>query len=197
LPPERELAAQFAVSRSSIRDALRTLEAMGIAKSHHGRGTVVHDLSAESVAIPLSSVLVRKRHLVAELLDVREMIEPALASRAAANATAEQIAHLEGILRRQSAKMRRGEETIEEDSEFHYEVALAAGNSVVLKILDVLMDLLRESRAQSLQVPGRSEHSYAGHLRILRAIKRRDGSAAVNAARKHLKEIKGILMRQA
>ncbi len=194
LPPERELAEKFGVSRSSIRDAIRTLEAMGIAESHHGKGTVVRDRSDDSVAVPLTSVLVRKRHLVAELLDVRWMIEPALAARAAANATKEEIQRLEDILRRQKEKMRAGEDTIEEDSEFHYVIALAAGNSVVLKILDVLMDLLRESRARSLQVPGRQEHSYAGHLRILRAIKRRDGAAAGSAARQHLREIKEIVM---
>jgi GntR family transcriptional repressor for pyruvate dehydrogenase complex len=196
LPPERDLAAKFGVSRSSIRDALRTLEAMGIAESHHGTGTVVRELSVDSLAVPLASLLVRKGHLVAELLDVRWMIEPALASRAAANATKEEIQRLDDILQRQRDKMRRGEETIEEDSEFHYVIALAAGNSVVLKILDVLMDLLRESRARSLQVPGRREHSYAGHLRILRAIKRGDATAAASAARQHLKEIKKIVMRE-
>ncbi len=194
LPPERELAEKFGVSRSSIRDAIRTLEAMGIAESHHGKGTVVRDQSDDSLAVPLTSVLVRKRHLVAELLDVRWMIEPALAARAAANATKEEIHRLEDILRRQREKMRGGEDTVEEDSEFHYVIALAAGNSVVLKILDVLMDLLRESRTRSLQVPGRPERSYAGHLRILRALKRRDGAAAGNAARQHLREIKEIVM---
>ncbi len=197
LPPERELAEKFGVSRSSIRDALRTLEATGILQSHHGTGTVVRDVSAESLAIPLSQVLVRQRHLVAELLDVRSMIEPALAARAAANATPEQIARLEDILRRQRERMRRGEDAVEEDSEFHYVIALAAGNSVVLKVLDVLMDLLRESRTRSLQVPGRREHSYAGHVRILRAIKRRDRAAARDAAEQHLSQIERILMRKA
>jgi GntR family transcriptional repressor for pyruvate dehydrogenase complex len=197
LPPERELVKRFGVSRTSIRDAIRTLEAMGIAESHHGTGTVVRDLSSESVAVPLANVLVRKRHLVAELLDVRWMIEPALASRAAENASNEDIQSLENILRRQKEKLRRGEPAVDEDSEFHYRIALAAGNTVVLKVLDVLMDLLRESRTRSLQVRGRSEKSYAGHLRILRAIKRRNGSAAANAARQHLREIKTIVMRQA
>jgi GntR family transcriptional repressor for pyruvate dehydrogenase complex len=92
--------------------------------------------------------------------------------------------------------VRRGEPSIEEDSEFHYTIALAARNSVVLKVLDVLMDLLRESRARSLQVPGRPNRSYAGHRRILRAIKRRDGPAAEAAVRKHLKEIEEIVVQQ-
>ena len=60
----------------------------------------------------------------------------------------------------------------------------------------VLMDLLRESRARSLQAPGRPERSYAGHVRVLRAIKRRDPVAAEKAVRKHLEEIEAIVMRQ-
>jgi len=103
-------------------------------------------------------------------------------------------AHL--FLRRQEEKMRRGEPAIEEDSQFHYALALAARNSVLHRVLDVLMDLLRESRARSLQVPGRLERSYAGHRRILRAIKRRDPAAAEKAVEQHLSEIEAILMRQ-
>lgn len=196
LPAERELATKFGVSRSSIRDAIRTLEVVGILETRQGQGTVVRDLSTDSLVVPLASALVHKRHLVAELLDVRRMIEPALAARAAANATQEEIAHLEDILQRQGEKMRRGEETIEEDSEFHYAIALAARNSVVLSVLDVLIDLLRESRTRSLQLRGRRERSYEGHRRILRAIKRRDAAAAAAAARHHLKGIQEIVMRQ-
>ena len=196
LPPERELAAKFGVGRSSLRDAIRTLEVMGIVESRHGSGTVVRDLSTDALVVPLASVLAQKRGLVAELLDVRRMIEPALAARAAANATEEELSRLEDILRRQAEKVRRGERSIEEDSEFHYAIALASRNSVVLRVIDVLMDLLRDSRARSLQVKGRPEKSCAGHRRILRAIKRRDGPAAEAAVRKHLKEVEEIVMRQ-
>jgi GntR family transcriptional repressor for pyruvate dehydrogenase complex len=196
LPAERELAAKFGVSRATIRDAIRTLEVIGLLEPRQGKGTVVREVSTDSLVVPLTRVLLRKRELVAELLDVRKMLEPALASRAAANATAEEIARMEDILRRQQEKIRRGEETIEEDSEFHYVIALAAGNSVVIKVLDLLMDLLHESRARSLQVLGRRERSYDGHRKILRAIQRRDGASAAAAARQHLKEIEEITMRK-
>ena len=124
------------------------------------------------------------------------MIEPALAARAARNATRDEIARMEEILERQRGKVRRGESTTEEDSEFHAALMHAARNSVVLRVMDVLMDLLRETRARSLQTPGRLEKSYAGHLRILRAIRRRDGAGAEAAVRKHLHEVESIVMRQ-
>jgi GntR family transcriptional repressor for pyruvate dehydrogenase complex len=196
LPPERELAAKFGVGRSSLRDAIRTLEVSGIVESRHGAGTVIRELTTDALVLPISSVLVRRREMVAELLDVRRMLEPGLAARAARNATPEEIAQLEAILKRQGERIRKGEKTIEEDSAFHYGIAVAARNGVVMKVLHVLMHLLRESRARSLQVPGRVERSYAGHRRILKAIKRRDGKAAAAAVHKHLREIEAIVMRK-
>jgi GntR family transcriptional repressor for pyruvate dehydrogenase complex len=196
LPPERELAEKLGVGRSSIRDAVRTLEVMGILEPRQGHGTVVRDLNADALVVPLASVLQHRRDLVSELLDVRRMIEPGLAARAAKNASAEEIAHMEDVIRRHEAKLRRGESAVDEDTQFHYAIALAARNSVVLRVLDVLMDLLRESRSRSLQVPGRPRRSFDGHRRILRAIQRRDAKAAETAVRKHLQEIEEIVMRQ-
>src|SRR5258706_5134164 len=196
LPAERDLARQFGVGRSSLRDAIHPLELMGLVESRHGAGTVIRDLDADALVIPLASALMRKRQMVSELLEVRQMIEPALAGRAARNATPEEVARMEEILKRQRIKIERGEPSIEEDSQFHASIMQAARNSVVLRVLDVLMHLLRESRARTLQFPGRVENSYAGHLRILRAIQRRDSAGAEAAVRRHLKEIESIVMRQ-
>src|SRR6266566_737104 len=119
LPPERDLAVRLGVGRSSVRDAVRTLEVMGILEPRQGHGTVVRDLSTESLVVPLASVLTRKREMVVELLDVRRILEPALAARAARNATAEEIAEMGRILERHEAKLRRGEQAMDEDGEFH------------------------------------------------------------------------------
>jgi GntR family transcriptional regulator, transcriptional repressor for pyruvate dehydrogenase complex len=196
LPSERELAEMFQVSRTSLRDGIRHLELLGLLEARHGKGTIVRDVSADSLVNPLASMLVRKRQLVAELLDVRKMLEPPLAARAATNASPEEIVDLENILRRQGAKVRRGELAIEEDSEFHYNIARAAKNSVVMKVLDVLIDLLRKTRERSLQVGGRLRRSFAGHRQILRAIQRRDASAAETAMRHHLEEIEEIVLKK-
>ena len=196
LPPERELAELFQVSRSSVRDAIRTLELMGLVEPRQGEGTVVRDGSAGSAVNPLFTMLVRKREMVSELLDVRKMLEPPLAARAAAHASAEDIAYLEDILRRQGEKVCRGELAIEEDSEFHYTIARAAKNSVVLKVLDVLMDLLRESRERTLQVEGRLQRSFAGHRRILQAIQRHDAAAAEAAMHQHVEEIEELILKK-
>ena len=194
LPPERQLADMFAVSRSSIRDAIRTLELSGMVEARQGLGTVVREHSADAVVNPLTQVLVQKRKLVGELLDVRKMIEPPLAARAAAHATSDEVAEMENILRRQAEKMRGGELAIEEDNDFHYAIALAADNSVVLKVLDVLMDLLRDTRERSLQVAGRPERSMADHREILDAIRRQDPAGAEAAMRRHIEAVEKMVL---
>lgn len=195
LPPERQLAERFDVSRSAVREAIRALELKGFVEPRPGEGTLVRVPSIDSLLNPLASLLGQKRELVTELLEVREMIEPSLAAHAARNAGPEDLARLEDILNRQKEKVARQELAIEEDTEFHYTIARATKNSVILKVLDMMMDILRDSRERSLQVGGRREKSLAGHRRIFNAIKRRDPEAAEAAMRQHLTEIETILFK--
>jgi GntR family transcriptional repressor for pyruvate dehydrogenase complex len=195
LPPERELAERFGVSRTSVRDAIRALEMIGLLEPRQGDGTVVLDLSPAALAQPLASILVQNRSLLADLLDVRKMIEPPLAARAATLAGPQEVAALREIIQRQAEKAGRRELTTSEDTEFHYALARLARNPVALKVLDVLMDLLLESRERSLQVPGRLAKSLQGHRRILDSISRKDAQGAEAAMRQHLSEIEHILFR--
>lgn len=194
LPSERELVLRFRVSRTSIRDAIRSLEAIGLLEPRQGIGTVVREFGVDAVATPVTAALLQKKRAIAELLDVRTIIEPALARRAALHATPGQIAKMQKLLQRQAEKVRRGEPATEEDSNFHYTIALAANNSVVLKVVHVLMDLLREMRERSLEVGGRPEKSLAGHLRIFAAIEKRQPRVAEAAMRHHLIEIEKIIL---
>ncbi len=194
LPPERELAETLGVSRSSVRDAIRTLELLGLVDPRSGCGTLVCEPSTDRTVNPLASVLAHRRQWVIELLDFRKMLEPSLASRAAQRASAAEIAEMEEILVRQDEKVRAGDIAIDEDAEFHYSVAMASGNSVVLKVLDIVMDLLLETRERSLQVGGRPRKSLAGHRGILAAIKLHNAPGADEAMRQHIQDIQDIVL---
>jgi GntR family transcriptional repressor for pyruvate dehydrogenase complex len=194
LPSERDLAEILAVSRSSIRDAIRSLELMGMVEPRQGAGTIVLEISSDSLVNPLANARKRKEEVVGELLDFRKMLEPPLAARAATRVSPGEIAEMQEILERQEEKLRKGESTIAEDSEFHYAIALASGNSVVRKVLDTLMDLLRDSRERSLQVEGRPQKSLAGHRRILAAIKRHDAKDAKAAMRRHIEDVEKMVL---
>jgi GntR family transcriptional regulator, transcriptional repressor for pyruvate dehydrogenase complex len=194
LPSERELAETLRVSRSSIRDAIRSLELMGLVEPRQGAGTIVREISADRLGNPFANALKRRRELVSELLDFRKMLEPPLAARAATHASPDEVSEMEEILRRQEEKQGQGDAAVAEDAEFHYGIALASGNSVVLKVLDIIMDLLRDTRERSLQVEGRAQKSLAGHRRILAAIKRRDAEAAKAAMRRHIEDVEEIVL---
>jgi GntR family transcriptional repressor for pyruvate dehydrogenase complex len=195
LPPERELVQMLGVGRSSVRDAIRSLELIGLLEPRQGIGTVVRDPATVPVN-PLAATLLGQQKTVREFLEVRKMIEPPLARRAALHASPAELLEMEQILVHQEAKALRGELAIDEDSEFHYAIALASDNSVVLKVVDTLMDLLRETRERSLQVEGRQQKSLAGHRRILAALKRGDAKAAEVAMRRHLQEIEKIVLQK-
>src|SRR5579863_1677743 len=193
LPPERQLVDMLGVSRGSVRDAIRSLELKGLLEPRQGVGTVVCDPGV-SVVDPLAKALLDKCRLIAELIDVRKMIEPPVAARAALHASPEDIAEMEDILARQEIKVRHGEPATEEDTEFHYAMALASHNHAVVKVVEALMDLLRETRQRSLQGKGRPQKSLAGHRRILAALKRHDPAAAETAVNRHLQQIENIAL---
>lgn len=194
LPATQDLVKMLGGSRSSIRDAIRDLEIIGLIKSHQGVGTVVCEFSADSLMRPLTTWLGHQRTHLSQLLDFRSMLEPGLARQAAISASPKQIQKLEEIVLRQNEKVRRGDLAIEEDSEFHYTIAAACNNRVVLKVLDLLIDLLRETREQSLQVRGRPLKSLTGHRRILSAIKRHDATAAENSMAGHIEEVEAAIL---
>ncbi len=193
LPPERELAEIFGVSRSSVRDAIRVLEMQGLVEPRHGDGTVVREIPIDRLVRPLADAVSAGKDQLADLFDMRKMLEPPLARAAAFRATDEDVRALEQIVAHQTQRLRAGELALEDDNEFHYRIAVAAKNQVVLRTMDTLMDLLRDGRTRSLQGPGRSEKSLEGHRRILDAIKRRDPEAAAQQMRRHIEEIEGTL----
>lgn len=189
LPPERELAELFKASRNSVRDAIRVLEQMGLIESRQGDGTYVRSVSAEDLAEPLALMLLQSRTQMRELWEVRRVLEPALAEFAAARITDEELEELDAILEAQGRKVEAGYTALEEDTAFHNGIAQAARNTVMLRALDTLVDLLRQSRERSLQQRDRPAYSLAGHRRILAALHRRDPEAARSEMLRHLVDI--------
>jgi GntR family transcriptional repressor for pyruvate dehydrogenase complex len=189
LPSERHLAERFGVSRGSIRDALRTLETIGLLETRHGQGTFPHELSVERLVAPLASVMAYRSDLQDELLDVRRMFEPAVARVAAQRATEEDLADLQRILVTQRQKLKAGQSAIMEDTAFHAILARATRNRVVMSIMATLNDLLVDSRTQSLRQKGRPARSIDGHESVVAALRRHDSEGASQAMYNHIDQI--------
>lgn len=189
LPAERELAELFQASRNSVRDAIRVLEQLGLIESRQGDGTYVRSVSAEALAEPLALMLLQSRTQMRELWEVRRILEPVIAELAATRINDDELEELEAVLAAQQLKVEAGFIALEEDTAFHYGIAQAARNTVMLRMLDTLVDLLRQSRERSLQQHDRPKYSLAGHVRILAALRRRDPEAARAEMLQHLREI--------
>ena len=189
LPSERHLAERFGVSRGSIRDALRTLETIGLVETRHGQGTFPLELSVDRLVAPLASVMSYRADLQDELLDVRRMFEPAVARVAALRATDEDLADLQRILDAQRQKLKMGQSAISEDTAFHAILARATRNRVIMSIMATLNDLLVESRTNSLLQKGRPGRSMDGHEAVVAALRRRDAEGASQAMYNHIDQI--------
>ena len=192
LPSERVLAEQLRVSRPSVREALRSLELLGVTESRPGGGTFIRVASPDALLRPLAALT--RAHDLEDILEVRELLEPALAALAARRAHEGDLVALRAILAEQENKVSRGESFVEEDTRFHYLVAQAAKNELVLRMLGVIMDVLRVSRAEWLQSPERARASLEGHRALLAAIERHDAEAARAASADHVHHVgEGVL----
>src|SRR5437773_7539423 len=119
LPPERELAERFRVSRTSVREALRSLQSRGLIEIRAGEGAFVRDISVDTLIEPLALVILPHREAVGELFEARRLLEPAIAALAARRATPDEIAEMERILEEQSKEVVQGRTGLTQDAAFH------------------------------------------------------------------------------
>ena len=196
LPSERELSETFRVSRTTVREAIRTLESMKLLQSRQGNGTYVLASSEEALIQPLAAALFNEKDDIRDIFYIRKIIEPHVAELAAENATPQEMEELERILRKQEACIGQGENIIETDSAFHNLMVKATKNRVMERLIIALIDLLKQSREKYLMEDENDERairSLEGHQRVLSAVKKGDGEAARKSMLQHLEDIEGII----
>jgi GntR family transcriptional regulator, transcriptional repressor for pyruvate dehydrogenase complex len=193
LPSERELAETFKVSRTSVREALRALESLRLVEIRPGEGTFVREISVDALVEPLALVMLSQREALGELFEARRLIEPAIAELAATRATPEEIHEMERILDEQAKEVATGRTGLAQDAQFHAAIGTAAHNRAITRIAHAIMDLLTQSREESLNTPGRPERSHQSHRQILKAIAERDPRAAHEAMLEHLATVENLV----
>jgi len=194
LPPERDLAQKFVVSRTSVREALRALESLGLVEIRPGEGTFVREVSVESLIEPLAMVMLSQREAIGELFEARRLLEPVIAGLAARRATPEELQEMDRILEEQAKEIATGHTGLPQDAAFHAAIASAAHNQAITRLVHGIMDLLAQSREESLNTPGRPMRSHEDHRRILEAIRMRDDKAAEHAMRDHVSAVEALVI---
>ena len=194
LPPERELAEKLSISRGSLREAFRVLESRGLIKSKPGGGRYIREIrkngnNTENIILSL------EKSSILELLEAREIFEVKIVKLAAQRATVEDIKSIEKALNKMNEKEElKDDKKTESDTEFHLAIAAASHNFVFVNIIKLHLDLLRDIREKTQQIPGRREERWCEHQAILQAIKGHDTKKAGEAMLKHLRNIREIVV---
>ena len=189
LPPERELAEQFAVSRTAVREAIKILREKGYIEIQSGRGTFVTNTAPNSMRHSFD--LLMKFGSVdgsANLVEVREILEPEIAALAATRMTDEFLSDMQEAYDAMESAT-DVDLFVEADLDFHLTLAEATQNPIIPAMMDSIIDLLREHRKRiGLAHDGLVRGQYH-HKKILDAVRRRDSQGARLAMKEHLQQV--------
>ena len=186
IPPERELCQQLGIARTSLREALKAMELVGMLDSRVGDGTFVCPRS-EFLARPLLWAFTGTDE--AELRDVMEarvLLERDIAGLAAERGSDDEITKIGDAVKALEDSVASGTSMVDADMKFHFAVAQAAHNGVLQNAVQLLRNLMRQWIYLKLQIPNVPVRVLNQHIEIYDAIRRRDADAARTAMRKHL-----------
>jgi GntR family transcriptional repressor for pyruvate dehydrogenase complex len=191
LPAERELAQQFGVSRTAVREAVKTLREKGLVEAYPGRGTFITNGTARSIQQTLDRMIRGgPAEGTAHLAEVREILEPEIAALAAQRVDDEMLSAMREAISVMDAARQDSDAFIEGDLDFHLALAEAAANPLILSLIDSIVGLLRENRLRTYFVEGGPERGQYHHKRILEAVEHRDPVGAREAMRAHLAQVR-------
>src|SRR6266700_6637958 len=193
LPPERELGVQFQASRTAVREAMKILAQKGLIEMRPGRGTIVID--GASMAMQHSIGLVMKLNLGEvggsdNLVEVREILEIEIAALAAERATEKEIDAMREAVKVMDESLDDADAFIAADNNFHEALAQGTQNTLILILVNSIVNLLSEQRKLIFEVEGGRQRGQIHHKRILESVINRDPEAARAAMHAHLRQVR-------
>ena len=191
LPAERDLAQQFGVSRTAVREAVKTLREKGLVESYSGRGTFITNGTSQAIKQSLDFMMrIGQQDRLVQLAEVRQILEPEIAALAASRVQEQHLAMMREAVAVMDEALRDPDAYIEADLDFHLSLAEAAENPIILSLIDSIVGLLREQRLRIFYVDGGPERGQFHHKRILEAVERHDADGARDAMRAHLQQVR-------
>jgi GntR family transcriptional regulator, transcriptional repressor for pyruvate dehydrogenase complex len=191
LPAERELAQQFGVSRTAVREAVKALREKGMVEAYPGRGTFITSTAPRNIRQTLDRMIRSgPQESTANLVEVREILEPEIAALAATRIDEEALNAMREAIAVMDQSKRDPDAFIEADLDFHLALAEAASNPLILYLIDSIVAVLREQRMSIFMVEGGPERGQYHHKKVLEAIEHRDPQGARDAMRAHLRQVR-------
>ena len=197
---ERELADRFQVSRASVREAIRTLEMLGVIDIRPGEGTYIRETETDDIIRPLAMFMAVERSSVIDMFEMRRIFETATASLAAQRATEQEILEIEATLENMKAHLNLQDPEKGEgfDAAFHFAIAEATHNTLLSKLFKTISEDFSKANSAArrrlyLDNVKNPQRIIDQHSNILKAIQARSPKGAAEAMRVHLKFAEGEL----
>lgn len=192
-----QLAKNYDVSRSAIREALSGLRVMGVIEIRQGQGTYVAHFDPNQFTLPVASAYLMKKRDIKELSEVRKTLEVGIARLAAKNRTDDDLSEMLIALKEMKTSKEQDDLNEAADLAFHLQVAKASKNEMMISLFtsvsDVMARSMHEARKLILTKQKGNLGLYEDHVRIYEAIKQGDGSLAEVAMMSHLIEMDEVL----
>ncbi|QJD82621.1 FadR/GntR family transcriptional regulator [Cohnella herbarum] len=203
LPSTKEMSESFGVGRSTTREALSALKAMGLIEIRQGGGCRVINnapTSTTDISLPELDSLRMNRSTLLELLEARQSLEVSNAAIAATKRTDQDLAEFAALIQEMEGSVGHDLEGERTDLLFHLTLARATHNSIMLRLFESIANQLetaiREIRRVELYSNQRvAEQLYREHLAIYEAVRNRDSELAAQTMKQHLQHVENILMK--
>lgn len=197
---ERELSEELRVSRASVREALSALELMGLIEVRPGEGTHIKKASVEDIIQPLSMMLLMQKDFAEDVLEVRKILEVGCARLAAVRRTDKELEAMDQALIQMEADINNDRLGAEADMRFHYTIALASHNILLIRLMNTIADSiqenLRENREMLFNTPGTSDRLLKEHTAVYNAIKNQEPEEARNLMLQHLEMVQKEMLKE-
>lgn len=193
LPSEHDLCEQLGVGRTSLREALRSLQNAGVVDIKMGRGIYVRGDDLEFLLTRVQPLIQRGTDLW-DLSEVRELLEVHAARLAAERRSQQHLAALQNQLQRGEEKASQGDYRVEDDLAFHSLVFEASGNKVLLQLTSIVGELMRNLRQDRLTTNEMQSRAIAEHRALYEAIEARRSTKAASAMRAHVRQTASNLL---
>lgn len=191
----QQLAENFDVGRSAIREALTALSSMGLVEMRQGEGTFIKEFDPSLLNAPLSTGLLMDQKDLANLLEVRKILEVGTAAAAARKRTEADLQELRNLLLTMKEAARKKEIGDEADLNFHILLAKASRNEILINLMNHISETMAETMRETRQLYMKEsliEELYEEHVEIFQAIEAGDEAAAQSAMHKHISNVESL-----
>lgn len=189
IPTETELAIQFGVSRTVVREATKALSLNGLVNVYPGRGTFIAQPPMKTVINSIHLMLKLEGHSFDDLMVARRLLEVPITRLAAGNAQPSNLETLAAYLQGMRDSLSDPEVFIREDTAFHAELARATQNVVLIVLVQPIVMILQGAREMLVRVPDAAGRALGFHEQIYHAVADKDGDAAEQGMRDHLAQV--------